>query len=388
MEKLPLKTIPLFGVVSLPEMEAVAVEVLRSGRIAAGQYVTEFEAGIGQMVGQLNVVSTVDMTSAIFLALHLAGVSRGDEVLTTAFACMSTNSAIAQCGAVPVWVDVKLQSVEIDLDDLISKLSTRTKAVILYHVAGYPAAVKELAALCQQRGIALIEDCDNALFASRDAMPVGSHGDFAVYSFYPTRQINTTEGGALVCKSADMAARARRLRRFGIDSATFRTPIGEISPTSDIPEIGWGFTMNNLCAALGCAQLPTAQDRVLRAQKNAVKLTQLIGEIKDLRVMPVAPETTPAYWVLLLFVENRDAVLARIRQQGVMASCLHHRNDIYTGFGAGASRHLPNTTYLQDHILAVPCGWWLADGDLEAIAKTLSHADSVAPLPRPRRLQV
>jgi len=372
-----MKTIPLFGVVSLPEMDVAALEVLHSGRIASGEYVAKFEAGIGEMLSQRNVVSTVDMTSAIFLALHLAGVSKGDEVLTTAFACMSTNSAIAQCGAVPVWVDVKPQSIEIDLDDIIRKVGTKTKAVILYHVAGYPGPAKELAALCQEHGIALIEDCDNALFASRNAVPVGSHGDFAVYSFYPTRQINTTEGGALVCKSADMAARARKLRRFGIDPATFRNAKGEINPTSDIPEIGWAFTMNNLCAALGYAQLSTAQSRVLKAQNNATKLTQLVSELNGVRVVPVAYGSSPAYWVLLLFVANRDAVLTSMKQQGVMASSLHHRNDTYTGFHAGPSQHLPNTTNLQDHVLAIPCGWWLVDEDLAIIAKTLVSAVAV-----------
>ena len=371
-----MKTIPLFGVVKLPEMEAAALEVLRSGRIASGDYVAKFEAGIGQIIGQSNVVSTVDMTSAIFLALHLAGVSKGDEVLTTAFACMSTNAAIAQCGAVPIWVDVNPNSIEIDLNDLISKISTKTRAVILYHVAGYPGPAKELAALCQERGVALIEDCDNALYASREGAPVGSHGDFSVYSFYPTRQINTTEGGALVCKSADMAARARKLRRFGIDSSTFRNAIGEINPSSDIPEIGWAFTMNNLCAALGYAQLPTAHGRVLKTQENAAKLTQLVGNLKAVRVVPVAPDSIPAYWGLLLFVNNRDAVLTSMKQQGVMASCLHHRNDTYTGFGVGASHHLPNTTYLQDHILAIPCGWWLSDQDLADISKALCSAVS------------
>lgn len=371
-----MKTIPLFGVVKLPEMEAAALEVLRSGRIASGDYVAKFEAGIGQIIGQSNVVSTVDMTSAIFLALHLAGVSKGDEVLTTAFACMSTNAAIAQCGAVPIWVDVNPNSIEIDLNDLISKISTKTRAVILYHVAGYPGPAKELAALCQERGVALIEDCDNALYASREEAPVGSHGDFSVYSFYPTRQINTTEGGALVCKSADMAARARKLRRFGIDSSTFRNAIGEINPSSDIPEIGWAFTMNNLCAALGYAQLPTAHGRVLKTQENAAKLTQLVGNLKAVRVVPVAPDSIPAYWGLLLFVNNRDAVLTSMKQQGVMASCLHHRNDTYTGFGVGASHHLPNTTYLQDHILAIPCGWWLSDQDLADISKALCSAVS------------
>jgi perosamine synthetase len=375
-----MKTIPLFGVVSLPEMNAAALEVLHSGRIASGEYVSKFEVGFGQLIGQNNVVSMVDMTSAIFLALHMSGVSKGDEVLTTAFACMSTNAAIAQCGALPVWVDVKSHSIEIDLDDLISKVSIKTKAVILYHVAGYPGPAEELAALCKERGIAFIEDCDNALFASRNGVPVGSHGDFAVYSFYPTRQINTTEGGVLVCKRADMATRARKLRRFGIDSATFRNAVGEISPSSDIPEIGWAFTMNNLCAALGYAQFPTAQSRVLKTQNNAAKLMQLVGELKGVRVVPVELDSLPAYWVLLLFVDNRDAVLTSMKQQGVMASCLHHRNDTYTGFHADASHHLPNTTYLQDHILAIPCGWWLVDGDLEAVANRLASAASAASL--------
>ncbi len=369
-----MKTIPLFGVVKLPEMEAAALEVLRSGRIANGDYVARFEEGIGQIIGRPNVVSTVDMTSAIFLALYMAGVGEGDEVLTTSFACMSTNSAIAQCGAVPVWVDVQPQSVEIDLEDLISKISTKTKAVILYHVAGYPGPAKEVAALCQERGLALIEDCDNALYASREGVPVGSHGDFAVYSFYPTRQINTTEGGALVCRSPDMAARARKLRRFGIDAATFRNASGEINPSSDIPEIGWAFTMNNLCAALGCAQLPTAAYRVTKTRENVAKLVQKFARFRGVQPLSVSPEAQPAYWVLLLLVDNRDDVLAHMRQQGVMVSCVHQRNDLYTGFRVGALCNLPNTQHIQDHLLAIPCGWWLMDEDLRSIATALQNA--------------
>lgn len=375
-----MKIIPLFGVVNLPEMESAALEVLRSGRIASGEYIAKFEAGLGLILSQPNVVSMGDMTSAIFLALHLSGVSNGNEVLTTAFACMSTNSAIAQCGARPVWVDVKSESIEIDLNDLIKKITTKTKAVILYHIAGYLGPAEELAAICKERGIALIEDCDNALFARQGNVPVGSHGDFAVYSFYPTRQVNTTEGGALVCKDADVAIRARKLSRFGIDSATFRNSEGEINPLSDIPEVGWAFTMNNLCAALGFAQLSTAVSRVLKSRNNAAKLMQLISGLKGVRVMPIAPGDDPAYWVFLLFVDKRDAVLERMKQQGVMASCLHQRNDTYSGFQACAQPSLPNTTYLQEHILALPCGWWLMDDDLEVVATTLANSVSAVAL--------
>lgn len=368
--------ISLFGVVSLPEMEAAALDVLRSGRIASGAYVERFEKRLGAILGQPNVVSTVDMTSALFLALHLAGVGEGDEVLTTAFACLSTNSAIAHHKATPIWVDVGPQSVEMDVADLEFKISERTKAVILYHVAGYPGPAREIAALCKERGIVLIEDCDNALFAARDSIQVGSHGDFAIYSFYPNRQINTTEGGALICRSPEMAIKARKLRRFGINPATFRTPGGEISTLSDIPEIGWGVTLTNFCAALGCAQVDSVQSRHDKTQSNVQKLRLLIKHISGVMSVPVAQNSNPAYWVFLIFVDDRDEVLSALKQQGVMVSCLHMRNDIYTGFGVAQSYQLPNTDYLQEHILAIPCGWWLHDENLEYIATVLENSVS------------
>lgn len=374
-----MKNIPLYAVVNLPEMEAAAIEVLRSGRIASGEYVARFEAGIGHIVGQPHVVSTLDMTSAIVLALHLSGVGPGDEVLTTAFACMATNSAIALCGATPVWVDLLPGTVEMDPDDLLAKIGPRSKAALLYHVAGYPGPAQQIAALCRPRGIALIEDCDNALFAYRDQVHVGAHGDFAVYSFYPNRQINTTEGGALVCRDPAAALRARRLRRFGIDPLTFRNQLGEVNPDSDVPEIGWACTMNNLCAALGCAQLPSVAARLEQTRANAAALAAMLDGIPGLRLVPVADGAQAAFWALLVFVDERDNVLRSIKEQGVHVSGIHQRNDAYSAFrqGAGTSA-LPHTTLVQQQLLGLPCGWWLSAADLTTIASAVRHAVSAS----------
>jgi perosamine synthetase len=368
-----MKLISLFGVVNLPEMEAAAVEVLRSGRIASGEYVAKFESAFGTIVGQQNVVSTIDMTSAMLLALHLSDVTPGDEVLTTAFTCMSSSSAIAQSGATPVWVDVQPNSVEIDISDLASKITTKTRAVVLYHAVGYPGPAAEVAKLCQQHNIALIEDCNNALLATRDGSHVGSHGDFAVYSFYPNRQVNTTEGGALVCKNSSAASRARKLRRFGIDGTTFRNQIGDINPNSDIPEVGWAFTMNNLCAALGNAQLPTVNHRMRQTRSNVAVLLNKIKTktLPALEFVPTFSDGKAAYWTLLVLVDNRDLIISGLKQHGVHSSSIHQRNDVYTGFRASASHILPNTTNLQGRVLGIPCGWWLSDADLETIASAL-----------------
>jgi len=366
------KLIPLFGVVNLPEMEALAIEVLRSGRIAGGEYVSKFEDELGCLLNQKNVISTVDMTSAVFLALQLIGVKPGDEILTTAFACMATNAAIAQCGAIPVWVDVRVNSVEMDVEDVFRKITEKTKAVILYHVAGYPGPAEELSALCRKHLIPLIEDCDNALFAYRHGWMVGSHGDFAIYSFYPNRQINCAEGGALICKSEDMANEARKLRRFGIDPASFRNRIGEISPSADIPRIGWSLTMNNLNAALGYAQLKTVRDRTLKAQANAAILRRYIGDLDGLQIIHVDHGVMAAYWVFLILIDNREIVLERLKIRGINASSLHFRNDKYSGFRKSPFPDLlKNTEYLQEHILALPCGWWLNEADLVIIRDEL-----------------
>lgn len=369
-----MKQIPLFGVVHTTEMEAAALEVLRSGRIASGEYVGKFEQGIGKIVGNPNVVSTHDMTNAVFLALHLAGVRAGDEVLTTAFSCMATNSAVSHAGATPVWVDVLPRSVDMSVADAARKITPRTKAIIMYHVAGYPGPAREMAELCKARGIALIEDCDNALFATQDGAHVGGHGDFAVYSFYPNRQINCTEGGALVCKSADMAARARQLRRFGIDGVKFRTAQGEINPLADIPEIGWAYTMNNLCAALGHAQLDAAAQRVDRARANVQRLRSRLADTKGITPLNAAAGANPAYWVMLCLAENRDALLQHLKDQGVAASILHHRNDTYSGFHAVPMGPDTETAYLQQHIIGLPCGWWLGDSDVDTIGNVCTQA--------------
>ncbi len=368
-----MKTIPLYNAFHTPEMETVALEVLRSGRIASGEYVFRFESEFEKLVNQRHVVSTVDMTSAVYLALYLAGVGPGDEVLTTAYACLSTNSAIAQIGAVPVWVDLLPSSIEIDLADLALKVSKKTKAVLLYHPAGYPGPIQSVAKFCRQHKIAFIEDCNNALLATRDGRFVGSEGDFAIYSFYPNRQINAVEGGVLVCRSEEAAIQARKLRRFGIDSKTFRTVDGEISPSSDISKIGWSFSLNNLCAALACTQISTVNERIAKTRENARKLNQIVSELKRVEAVRIPEGANPSYWVFLVLSNQRDELIRKLKEQGVFASAVHQRNDIYSGFGSRKD-HLPNTTDFQKRVLGVPCGWWISESDLTVIARALNRS--------------
>lgn len=347
-------------------MERTALEVIRSGHIATGPAVHEFECEFGKYVGRDNVVTTNDMTSAIFLGLRLAEVGAGDHVATIAFSCLSTNSAIAMVGASPTWIDVDPVTMSMCPDDLAKKLTPRVKAVLLYHVAGYPARVKYIAEICRKNNIILIEDCNNALGAKIDGLPVGTIGDFAVYSFYPNRQINGFEGGALACPDENTAQRAKRLRRFGVDYATFRDARGEINEASDIPEIGISAALSQLNAAVAKCQLDTLGERESKTQENANRLSGLIENISGIKVVEVQTNATSAYWCLLVHSDRRDHLMSALKRDGIACSIMHQRNDIYTGFRSTAV-DMSGTSYAMSNLLALPCGWWLDANDVERI---------------------
>ncbi len=363
-------TIDLFHPVQLPEMEAAALEVLRSGQIASGPKVFELEQAFASVSGRKHIVSTNDLTSAVTLALHIAGVRAGDEVATIAFSCLQSNSPIARLGARPVWIDIDPTTMSMSVKDLAAKLKPTVKAVMVYHVAGYPADSISISALCRDLGIPLIEDCNNAIGATLDNQPIGIHGEYAVYSFYPNRQINGIDGGVLATPDALTAARAIRLRRFGIDAKTFRDARGEINPESNVPEIGWSAALNNLNAAVALAQFATLSSRTARTRAIASRLTSALDGVHGLRIVKPVPSAIPAFWGFLVLTEHRDALLEHLRGNGIKSSIFHQRNDCYTGFGTQRV-DLPGTTEIMGQALALPCGWWLTETQVENMINVL-----------------
>lgn len=370
-----LSTIDLFHPVRLPEMEAAALAVLRSGQIASGAKVTALEHAFSAVAGREHIVSTNDLTSAVLLALHLAGVRAGDEVATVAFSCLQSNSPIARLGARPVWIDIDPETMSMSVEDLAAKLSPSVKAVMVYHIAGYPSDTHRIAAMCSERGIALIEDCNNAIGTTLGGHPVGTVGDFAVYSLYPNRQINGIDGGMLATPDATIAARATRLRRFGVDAITFRDARGEINPSSDVGEIGWSAAMNNLNASVALSQLDTLSQRVQRTRAAAAHLARALDGLRRLRIVNPIPGGTSAYWGFLVLSEHRDGLLEHLKGHGIKTSIFHQRNDFYTGFHTPRA-DLPGTELVMNQLLALPCGYWLTDGQINELIFRVTEFDT------------
>jgi dTDP-4-amino-4,6-dideoxygalactose transaminase len=365
--------IVLFDCRPEPAMLEALAPVLATGMLASGPNVAALEAAIAQRVQRPDVVCLGDMTHALALALQLAGVGPGDDVLTLSYDCMSSNSAIAHVGATPVWVDIDGATATMSPADCERAITPRTKALVVYHVSGYPAPLHELRAFCDRRGIALVEDANNALGAALDGRPIGSFGDFAVFSFYANRQVNGVDGAALVCRDAASAAEARRLRRFGIDLSTFRDPRGEIDPASDIPQVGMSSPLNHVQATLALAHLGTLDARLERNRRHVDVLASRLADVAALRPVTWAPGAQPAFWTWLVRCDGRDGVLERLKARGVQCSKLHQPNHVYSGFGS-APRTLPGTDRFIDEVLGLPCGWWLDDAALDRLCGEIRTA--------------
>jgi dTDP-4-amino-4,6-dideoxygalactose transaminase len=353
-------------------LEAVR-EPFLSGRLASGPAVPGLETDLGDFLDAPHVVAMGDMTQALALALRLAGVGQDDEVLTLSFNCMSSNVAIGLAGARPVWVDVEPDTATFSVADAAAALTPRTKAVVVYHVSGYPADLPAIRGFCDAHGLPLIEDANNALGATFDGVWAGKWGDYSVYSFYANRQLNGIEGAALLCPDAETAARARRLRRFGIDAARFRDLAGEIDPSVDVEEIGLSASLNNVNAALARFALGTLAQRISRSRRNAESLVSRLGHLQELRPIGWNPGAAPAFWTWLVRCGNRDRLMDSLKDAGIACSRLHFPNHHYSGFGASA-RPLPGTLCLQSEMFALPCGWWLDAASVERLAATVEQS--------------
>jgi len=334
-----------------PEAEEAVAEVLASGYIGQGAKVDEFEEEL-QLALHLPAapLTTNSCTSALDLALELIGVGPGDEVVTTPMTCTATNGVIVKRGARPVWADVHKVSGLIDPIDVFRKITPRTKAIMAVDWGGAPADY----GLLKTFGPPIIQDAAHSFGGT-----VG--GDYVCWSFQAIKHLTTGDGGALLAPPEQME-RGRLLRWYGLDrrsSESFRC-------TQDITEVGFKYHMNDIAAAIGLANLPLALDHVDAHWECADWIS---------RTLYGHPAVEHPWWFFTVVNNERDALSAHLAERGIESSPVHARNDKHTAFNF-PNGLLPGVDYFSTHMLAIPCGWWLVQDEMEQIIEGLeSFAD-------------
>lgn len=240
---------------------AGVVEVLRSGWITSGPKVLEFEAALSRLFDGRPVRAMSSATGALEIALTLAGVGPGDEVITTPLSWVATANVIVRAGARPVFVDVDPVTRNIDLGKVPAAITPRTRALLPVDLAGLPVDRDRLYALARQHGLRVIEDAAQSMGASWKERLIGSFGDLVSISFHANKNLTTSEGGCLVLNSEEEARRCTLLRLQGVE----RFPDGEM----EVTEAGGKHNLTDIAARIGLGQLPSLHDFTARRRELA-----------------------------------------------------------------------------------------------------------------------
>jgi perosamine synthetase len=366
--------IGLFKVHVPATVDKPLLETLHSGYIGEGPRVKEFEQKIAERLGNPKVLSLNSGTSAIVLALRLAGVGPGDEVISTPMTCMATNEPILEAGAIPVWADVNPWTGLIDRLDVERKITDRTKAIIGVDWGGMPCDWEALKLLGRQHGLAVVEDAAHGLGARYVAggFPVGgpTSPDFTVFSFQAIKHITTVDGGLLVMQERDAYERGKLLRWYGIDREGDRK---DLRCEEDVLEWGYKFHMNDVAATIGIVQLDYL-DGILKAQReNAAYYIENLHDWEFGFGEGFALQSS-AWWLFTLLchdAEDRERFRLYMEAQGIMASRVHVRNDVHSVF-LEYRKELPGVTHFADREIAIPVHWGLSESEREQIVEAVN----------------
>jgi dTDP-4-amino-4,6-dideoxygalactose transaminase len=328
----------------LGEEEAqAAADAVLSGWVAQGPRVARFEAAFAEHQQVPHGVAVSSCTTGLHLTLHLLGLEPGDEVVVPSLSFIATANAARYVNATPVFADVDPATANLTVDTVTAVLTDRTRAVVVVHQGGTPADVEPLRALCDERGIALVEDAACAAGSTYRGAPVGAGASLAAWSFHPRKLLTTGEGGMVTTTREDWAARLRRLREHGMsvsaaDRHASRQPVIE-----SYQETGFNYRMTDIQAAVGLVQLAKLDAMVLRRRELAARYHELLAEVPGLRaVRDPAWGTTnyQSFWVELddAFPLSRNDLLAHLAGHGVSARAgimAAHRQPAYAGHPRG-----------------------------------------------------
>ncbi len=338
-------------------------QVLYSGMIGEGEAVYEFEREFASHFSLPNSLAVSSGTAALHLALLLSGVEVGDEVITTSMTAEPTNTTILQAGATPVFADVDPTTGNLDPEDVAACVTRRTRAICVVHYAGYPARLDRLRVIADNHGLALIEDCAHALGARFGGQPIGTIGDFSIFSLQAIKHMTTVDGGVLTMRDPALLAEARRLRWFGLSRGVPRTEV-------DISKAGFKYNMNNVAATIGLQQLRHIAPLIDRHKSNGRFLDTALSALPAARPPRIPNGSEPSYWLYTLLADDSDAVEALMAGIGVSASKLHRPNHLHSVFTA-FRRPLPGLDAFYRRLVHMPCGWWVDDAMLQRITRTL-----------------
>ncbi|MGQ9493534.1 MAG: DegT/DnrJ/EryC1/StrS family aminotransferase [Anaerolineae bacterium] len=338
------------------EEKRAVLEVLESGQLAQAERVKAFEEAFAAFCGTKHAIATSSGTTALQTAILAHGIGPGDEVITTPFTFIASANAILFAGARPVFVDIDERTYNINIRHIEAALTQRTKAILPVHLFGHPCDMEAIMDIALRHGLVVIEDACQAHGAMVRGRKVGSFGT-GCFSFYPTKNITTAEGGMITTDSDEVADRARLIRNHGQRERYYHEVIG------------YNFRMTEIQAAIGLVQLGKLEQFIAKRRANAEYLTQRLKGV----ITPVeASGCRHVYHQYTVRVPHgRDQLAKHLRELGILTGVYYplpvHKQRAYQCLGY--ADHLPVAEAVSQEVLALPVHPALRREELDRIVE-------------------
>ena len=352
--------------------EELVLEVLRSGSLSLGPTLDRFEELFADRVGASYAAAVSSGTAGLHLAVRLAGIGTGDEVVTTPFSFVASTNCFLYEGATPAFADVDPRTLNLDPAAAEAAITERTRAILAVDIFGYPCELDPLRELAERHGLAFIEDACEALGAEYKGHPLGSHGHLATFAFYPNKQMTTGEGGVVVTDSEDEWRLLKSLSNQGR---------GEDGAWLDHPRLGYNYRLDDIAAAIGIAQLEKLDAILELRARVAARYADLLARVDG--ADPLAADDADhkrswfVYPIRLAEGIDRDRVLEELRAAGVATKVylpsIHLQPYMRERFGFREGM-FPVSEEASRRLLALPFHSGLEAEDQERVIEALRAA--------------
>jgi perosamine synthetase len=345
-----------------------AVDVLRSGYLIQGKRTEEFERRLAETVGAKHAIAVSSGTAALHIA-YLAAVEPGSEVLVPTFSHISTASMVHFAGCTPVFCDIDSRTFTVDPDDAKRRLTSNTRAIVGVHLFGNACAIDEILKFAKDHDLKVIWDAAQAHGTRYRGRDVGSFDDLVCYSFYPTKNMITGEGGMITTGSDELAERCRLLRSHGQTRKYYH------------PVLGFNYRMTDVEAAIGLAQLERLDELVGKRRRNAAFLTERLSKLGGIQTPYVPEGVEHSYHQYSILIDSaalgltRDEVAQALRDQGI-GTGVHYPRPIHKQPAFEellGVQSLPVSEEIAERILSLPVHPHLTQEDLERICTAVER---------------
>ncbi len=369
------------SIISDPEIEEV-VATLRSGWLTAGPKTKQFEQRFSELKSGRPTVGVSSCTAGLFVSMASLGLKPSDEVITTPMTFVATANVIIQNGGKVVFADIERDSMNIDPAQIARKITKHTRAILPVHVGGNPCEMDQIMEIANQHGLKVIEDCAHAIEGEFAGKPLGTFGYSSSFSFYPTKNITTGEGGMVVCEDEALSRIIRLLSTHGIDKGTWQRMGLEHNPLYDVILPGFKCNMTDIQAALGVHQINRIDEMYARRELIRAKYDACFEPNSSCEVVGLNPRGKSALHLYLLLLDptklkvDRSVFISEAKKRGVEMSVNYtpiHLFSYYRNQFCAVPGAFPNAEYCGENVVSLPFYPAMQDADIDYVMQIVEE---------------